>query len=228
MNLLTPETGEGGTLVRPIDRSDYPRLFELDRAVYPTASPVTEDVVDQWYRRNREFGMIFPGEAPGSISGLFIVIPLSQEGWDNLITGKLTEAQMKDDMIFDPQRDTALGLHNYHIENLTGQQGFYKKALPALGNIVNALEPQVNLLGFSAYAVTNAGIRLHEKQFNMHEQGFFSKEYVIGDGEDLRVAELEPDEAGSIENKGVRVLRCKMLITTPGEKSIVWDYLKHK
>ena len=79
MNLLTPETGEGGTLVRPIDRSDYPRLFELDRAVYPTASPVTEDVVDQWYRRNREFGMIFPGEAPGSISGLFIVIPLSQE-----------------------------------------------------------------------------------------------------------------------------------------------------
>lgn len=210
---------------RSIKERDYPTLFRLDRAVYPTTSPVTAEVVNEWYRWNREFGIVFPGEEPEVINGLFILIPLSKLGWEKLISGELTEAQMSGEMIFNPQKDDSLGLHNYHIENFTEQKGFYKEALSALGTTVKTLTPKVKLLGFSAYAVTEAGVGLHEGKLKMHERSFVSDEYVIKEDGKLRVSRLSPDEAERLESTGAKLLRCKMLITTPDEESEVWKFL---
>lgn len=229
MNVLSTPKGEQPPLLhRPIGVSDYPALFKLDRRVYPTDSPVTAEVVDGWYKWNREFGIVFPGEEPGSIAGLFAVIPLSQAGWENLTSGTLTEAQMKDDMIFDPKTDTELGLHNYHIESLTREKGFYTKALNALGSVVGNLGPQVKLLGFSAYAVTDAGVGLHKNKLNMRERDFISTEYVINEDKKLRVSNLNPGEVERLKKEEVGLRRCEMLITTPDEKSEVWEFLKRK
>lgn len=213
---------------RSIQQGDYELLFKLDQAVYPTASPVTGQILAQWYKHNPEFGIIFPGSDPTTTRGLFVTIPLSELGWRKLVSGELTEKDMIGDMIFDPHKDKKIALHNYHIEKFTEEKGFYMIALGALAQVTSSVAPTAELLGLSAYAVTESGLALHENIFNMHEGSYISKEYVVNEGGVLRVANLNnQEEVEKLTARGATAQRCKMLVTIPGEKSVVWDFLKN-
>ena len=105
--------------LRPIKKEDYELLLELDRKVYPTDDPVTPNILDNWFAKNPEFGMIYENEGIDAIS---IVIPLNKKGWDGLTSGDLSEADMKDDLIYDGKNN--IYLHVYHIEKLKNVNKF--------------------------------------------------------------------------------------------------------
>ncbi|MFH1325245.1 MAG: hypothetical protein ABIH49_00545 [archaeon] len=113
--------------VRAINRKDYDKLLELDRKVYPTPNPVTPRILDSWFQKNPEFGIIF--EENNKITGMCIVIPLNKIGWEKLINGELAESELSKETIFDNSRDKEIGIHIYHIEKFFEEREFYKKHL---------------------------------------------------------------------------------------------------
>ena len=46
-------------MTRAINKEDYKILLKLDKKVYPTSKPVTIKILNQWYQKNPEFGIIF-------------------------------------------------------------------------------------------------------------------------------------------------------------------------
>lgn len=112
---------------RPIIQRDYPKLLELDRKVYPTNNPVTPKVLDKWFQNNPEFGMIF--ENSKGLYGMCIAIPLNKRGWNNLVSGKLAEADLDSKTIFDNSRDQELGVHIFHLEKFGNSSKFYLESL---------------------------------------------------------------------------------------------------
>lgn len=210
--------------VRPITSNDYGLILQQDKAVYPTDSPVTKEVIQTWYAKNPEFGMIF--EEDGKIVGDFIVVPLNKEGWEKLINGELAEAYCKD-YIFDNSKDKEIGLHGYHMEKLTDMKEFYKIAFKALGKIINNLKmknPELKVIGFSGLAVTPEGIGLCENKLNCKERDYISNENIMEKNSKKIV--VKTDEVENGKKQGYNYLnRCKMLVAYPNEKSIIWEYL---
>lgn len=112
---------------RPICKDDYPLLLTLDKKLYPTDSPVTEEILDVWFARNPEFGMVFCDrtEAASPIaqtrpSGFFVCIPLCKSAWERLVAGKMAESDIQNEDVFDGSRDSELFLHIYHLEKDIG------------------------------------------------------------------------------------------------------------
>ena len=44
---------------RIIKRSDYPFLLTIDQKVYPSETPVAPKTLDEWYKNDPDFGIIF-------------------------------------------------------------------------------------------------------------------------------------------------------------------------
>lgn len=212
-------------MYRSIRPADYDLLLRLDFAVYPTIEQVPKEVMDQWFRLNPQFGLVF--EEGGRISGMNIVVPLSPQGWQALLSG-VDERELSGDLIYDPERDRELGLYCYHIERIDEQPGFYMQALAALGEVVSSLRPAPRLLGYAAWAVTGQGIGLHYNKLNMREREHIWDGHIMSlAGEKEIVTDLSLEvlrqklEAGYVYHN-----RCKLLVTYPGEASLVWQYLK--
>lgn len=212
---------------RPINFKDYQILLELDKKVYPTDSPVTPEILDSWYKKNPEFGIVF--EDSKGLEGMCIAIPLTKEGWNKLISGKLSESELNEETIFDNSRDKELGIHIYHIEKFQKSAKFYDESLKRLSKIVSNLKqsnPELKVTGFSALCVTSQGIGLFYNKFNCRERDFINSEHILDkDGEILI---LDSDFNKDIEKKiseGYNYRnRCKMLVTYPNEISLVWKY----
>ena len=102
--------------LRKINQQDFQLILEQDKEVYPTASPVTKEIIKKWYKKNPEFGMIY--EENGKVVGDCVIIPLNSNGWKSLIDGKLSESETNEKTIFDNSRDNEIGIHIYHIEKI--------------------------------------------------------------------------------------------------------------
>jgi len=215
---------------RKIKRKDYKLLLSLDKKVYPTKSPVTEKNLSDWYKINPEFGIVF--EKKGTISGLVIAIPLNEKAWKKLIEGKLLESALGKDEIFSTSRDNKIGIHIYHIEKISkGITHLHKKMLICLKKIVLKIKKQKNknlkVIGFSGLCVTKEGINLFEKTLKCKEGKFKSEEHILEkNGKKIILTTKYKKIIKKYKLNGYTYQnRCKMLITTPNKKSIVWDYL---
>lgn len=214
---------------RQITQKDYAKVLELDKQVYPTENPVTSKIIEQWYQKNPEFGIVF--ETKGKLEGMCIAIPLSKKGWNKLINGKLAEGELDSKTIFDNSRDKEIGIHIYHIENFNNSKRFYKESLIGINSIINKLRetnPKLKIVGFSALAVTSSGIGLFYNKFNCRERKFINDEHILKINNKLET--FKTDSQKELEakiNQGYEYLnRCKMLVLYPNEPSIVWNYLK--
>lgn len=215
---------------RKIQQKDIELILETDRRLYPTSSPVTREIINEWYVKNPEFGMIF--EKNSKLAGSLVVIPLNKMGWNGLVSGKLKEADLNEKYIFDNFRDKEIGLHGYHIEKFDKNiKDFSKYAFDKLMKIITDLKNRNNgleVIGFSGLAVTLDGIVLAERILKLKERDFVLDEHILEKEGDRFVAE-SLKEAEAKKKEGYNYLnRCKMLSVYPNEKSLVWDCLNKK
>ncbi len=216
--------------LKPIRKEDYKLLLELDKKVYPTDSPVTPDILTQWYQRNPEFGMIYKKE--NKIIGVCIVMPLNAKAWIKLINGELSESELNSDDIFDNSKDEEIGIHGYHIEKLDKSvKEFYKTCLVDLSAIVNNLRiknPKLKVIGFSGLCVTNEGIGLFSRKLTCKERHYKCNEYILE--KDNKKIVFKANSKKELDSKiavGYKLInRCQMLVSYPGEKSIIWEFFK--
>jgi len=212
---------------RPIKKEDYDLILDLDRKVYPTKHPVTKDIFDKWYYQNPEFGMIY--EENNKIKGVYIVIPLNFKGWRELIAGNLAEADLNENTIFNNLRDKELGIHIYHIEKLDKSlKNFHRTCLNYLAKEINKLKsvnPSLRIVGLSGLCVTNEGINLFKNKLNCREREYICREHIFEkDGKKHLFLVETNKELSNLTKKGYSLInRCQMLVTYPGEKSIVWS-----
>lgn len=207
---------------RAIKESDYAKLLELDKKVYPTDNPVTPEILDKWYQRNPEFGMIF--EKNGSLEGMLIAIPLNKSGWERLISGDLQEADLDSETIFDGSRDNEIGIHVYHIEKFGTDKKFYEKSLSSLYDLVKDFD----VVGFSGLCVTSQGIGLFYNKFNCRERDFINSEHILSKEGKLEIFDTKSKEEllNKLDGGYDYLNRCKMLVVYPNEPSLVWKFLK--
>ncbi len=213
-------------MYRKITEEDYKVLLELDKKVYPTNNPVTPEILNQWFKRNPEFGIVF--EEDGKITGMLIIIPLSKKGWDSLISGDMEEADMKGNLIFNSKNENQIGLHGYHIEKFNNEKRFFQKSFKALKEVLDKINPDLKILGFSGYAVTTEGISLAYNKLNMKERTYISDEHMMEkDGKLKIITKLNQNKLNTLlKDDYVYHNRCKQLVIYPNEVSIVWKYLK--
>ncbi|MEM3369769.1 MAG: hypothetical protein QXE90_02860 [Candidatus Micrarchaeia archaeon] len=223
--------------LRPIRKEDYQFVLELDKLIYPTDSLVTLEDVGRWYKYNPEFGMVY--EENGSIVGISVVIPLNSEGWKQITEGKISESGITDEMIFNPLKDKELGIYMYHIEKfehnaLAPIREFYKTVIRDLAVIVNKLRSKhkkLKILGFAGLAVTKEGIILCEDKLGCKERSYICDEHVLKKEGKKYVVKADQMHLKQIIEPKIKdgysyITRCKMLVTYPGEKSIIWEYIK--
>jgi len=214
---------------RSISKKDYELLLKLDRKVYPTDNPVTSEILSNWYKKNPEFGMIFEDDK-GELEGVCISIPLNKNGWNKLINGKLSEADLNSKTLFDNSRDKEIGLHIYHIERLSDRNDFYKDSLNGLNDIIQDLRkinPSLKIIGFSGLCVTPSGIGLFYNKFNCRERKFVNQEHIFRKEGKLKIFNINSySQFSNVLKEGYEYLnRCKMLVLYPDEFSLIWDYL---
>lgn len=229
---------------RAIKPKDYGLVLDLDRKVYPTASPVSKRDIRRWYIRNPEFGMIY--EKPNKICGVCIVIPLNAKAWKRLINGNLNESEMNEKDIFNNSKDQNFGLHIYHIEKIKPSNDFHKTCLKDLALIINKLRiinrlrntnKKLKLMGVSALCTSKKGIALFEKRLKFKERGYICSEHIVQESNQLgsliKVVQLDKDadiaDPARKKAAGCKILnRCKLLVIFPKEVSVIWKYIKNK
>lgn len=215
---------------RAINEKDYKKLLELDKKVYPTDNPVTPEILNNWYAKNPEFGLIVEN-GKGKLEGMCITIPLNKKGWKKLTKGKLAEADLNSKTIFDNSKDEEIGLHIYHIEKFSNNKNFYEDALIGLNLVITNLRktnPKLKIKGFSGLCVTSAGIGLFYNKFNCQERKFINSENMISKNGKLEIFDTKSKEelSNKLKEGYEYINRCKMLVLYPNEPSPVWEYLK--
>lgn len=223
--------------LREIKKEDYQLILDLDKQIYPTETPVTLENIAKWYRNNPEFGLVY--EEDGKVVGISIIIPLNAEGWKQIEEGKVFESELTDKMIFDASKDGELGIHMYHIEKfernaLAPIREFYKTVIRDLAVVVNELKKKhkkLKVIGFSGLAVTKEGIILCEDKLGCKERAYVCDEHILKKGNSKFVIKADKAHLKEILEPKIKdgysyLNRCKMLISYPGEKSLIWEYLK--
>lgn len=216
--------------IRLINKNDYSFLLELDKKVYPTDSPVTKEVLGQWYQNNPEFGFIF--EEKGKIKGVCVGIPLNKNGWRQLISGNLLESGLDSKTIFNNSRDSEIGIHIYHLEKFDESKiKVYEESLKQISNVINGLRlknPKLKIIGFSGLAVTVQGVNLLYNKLNCRERKFINNEHIFKKNNQLKIFKINSlkEILEKLEQEYEYITRCKMLVLYSDEPSIVWRYLR--
>lgn len=116
------------------------------------------------------------------------------------------------------------------MKNLIIQKKFYEESLKELKNILKNLRKDniaLKIIGFSGLCVTRSGIGLFENIFGCKEREFINTEHILKKDRKIEVfyTHSKTDLKEKLDQGYELVNRCKMLVTYPGEKSIVWTYL---
>jgi len=208
---------------------DYDWLLEKDYEIYPTDRPVTKKIIQQWYTRNPEFGIIF--RENNEIVGVNVTIPLNRTGWKLLINGELLESDCNENYIFNNETDDAIGLHVYHIRKNADIDDFYKLSLSGLNETIMALRKHnenLKVIGFSGLCVTKMGIGLFFNKLNCRESAVIKNEHIVKGNDSIEIIKMSHYRDMEKKLKAGReyMHRCKMLVLYPGDPSVVWKYIK--
>ncbi len=223
--------------LRKINKEDYQLIIDLDKRIYPTEHSVTLENIAEWYKNNPEFGMVY--EEDGKIVGISVVIPLNSESWKALTEGKLSESSLDSKSVFNNKKDHELGIHMYHIEKfehnaLAPIREFYKTVVRDIAVIVSELKKKnkkLKVIGFSGLAVTKEGVILCEDKLGCKERAYLCDEHILKNGNVRFVIKADKTHLKEILEPKIKdgysyLNRCKMLVSYPGEKSLIWEYLK--
>ncbi len=215
--------------IRAIKKKDYSLILKLDKAVYPTNTPVTKLIIKEWYKNNPEFGLVF--EENNKIVGVCIIIPLNKKGWDEFTNGKLNESQLKEEKIFSNKTHTKIGLHIYHIEKINKKvKSISIQSLKKIKKIIKNLRKknaELKIIGFSGLCVTQSGINLFKEKYGCKENRMKSKEYILRKKGKKIVAILKnaKEVKKKMKNGFIFENRCELLLTQPKDNNLVWNYL---
>ena len=219
--------------------ADLEQILASDTEIYPTSTPTTLETIRKWYKFHPEFAMVY--ENNGIILGSCCVVALTRNGWDKLVKGAVSEAQITEDLLFRNGQDSELGLHIYHMDRdsvLWPQEvgRFGLIILEDLGQIIQSFDASISVIGFSGLAVSQSGIRLFRNLYGCDENKFICTEHVFkSTGGKLLVVDCATDQdvkefLALSKGEYSLVTRCKMLSVTPSTNadSIVWRYLNPK
>lgn len=138
-------------------------LLTNDHALYPTDSPVTIEVAKEWFKVYPDCAVTFESDLQEEWANILIV-PLSREGWELVIDAKdsFKESQFRDRYLYCNQKEVAF--HIYHVEKHRDKADPKFRLHKSLKSYVNdhlcqKVFGDCQILGFSAYCVTNDGIR---------------------------------------------------------------------
>lgn len=228
--------------VRPLD---YEYVLTADRLVYPTSSPLELQVLQTWYTRHAEFGLIYRSKSdPNVIVGNCLVVALKPHAWRELTSGHLKECELTTDCIFNNDTDDEVALHVYHMEKnnaLWPSLSTKRFASVALEDIAGTLRgfqhqrticsrPQLRIRGFSGLAVSNAGINLFANYFNCREKDYICQEHIMKRPQSSSLEVFDKvesqDDLNALLIQGYQyVTRCKMLVLNKDVPSVVWTEL---
>jgi len=115
---MVKKEGTTSTLIpRAITSAEFTHILKADAEIYPTSNPLTLEVLSEWYSIHPEFGLIYTQpEEPSSICGSCCVVALNKTGWEKLIKGHISEADIGRHELFDNSKHDSVYLHIYHAE----------------------------------------------------------------------------------------------------------------
>lgn len=113
-------------------------IFSSDQDMYP--APLTYLHLQSWVDASPELSRVFylsgssisQGAGNPDLAGAIIVLPLKEESWRDLLSGRLQETDIDASTMFAPAEGQAcpVGLHVFHIERLSSQvKGFANASL---------------------------------------------------------------------------------------------------
>lgn len=218
------------TRLRSYKKNDHKLILEQDKQVYPTVKPVTTVIINNWYARNPEFGMIY--EIADKTVGTCAIVPLNRRSWEKLLNG-MPEADLCSKDVFNIRKDKEIALHFYHIEKLLLTERFYSRILLDLNQLIENLRktnPGLRIIGSSSLCTSSPGLDLFQDRFNYQEKGFVSTEHIISKRRRLYIFDEKKDGTKKLQEKLNRGYtyhhRCKMLVLYPSDFSLFWLYLK--
>ena len=142
------------------------RVFEIlnnDFSLYPTDSPVTREIIIEWLRYYPQCAATWQDKENDEEWANVVLVPLSEKGWQRILHSRpFRESDLYGDLLFRPQIDDKVAFHIYHVEkNRISAERSFRLHVNLCQYVNDFLIPTVNVsvLGFSAYCVTNDGIR---------------------------------------------------------------------
>jgi D-3-phosphoglycerate dehydrogenase len=217
--------------LHPINKSDYKRILRFDNIVYPTADSVTPAIMESWYIKNPEFGMVY--KLGGRPVGVWAIVPLKRSGWKKVINGELSESNISQKDVFNIQKDDEIALHIYHVEKLLLTEDYYIRILSDLNKLIENLRktnPKLKIAGLSALGTSSLFLGLFQNRFNFQEKKFISTEHILLKGKKLSLFnEKDGGQKGLVKKlqEGYGYYqRCKMIVLEPNDFSLVWSYVK--
>lgn len=177
------------------------------------------------------------GENRDRLLGFYMVLPLHESAYEQLLRGNLTELDLDErHLVTDASQCSRIGLHVYHIEKFGKDHlgaSFSRIMLREVGAVLREFS-HIEIVGLSAYCVTTAGINLFLNGLNCYEvvnsDPNSTQEHIFIDprSSEVKVVSFSQTQSASIYHKYAHLRymhRCKMLVTRPNQFSPVWPYL---
>ncbi|ORZ30385.1 hypothetical protein BCR44DRAFT_55500 [Catenaria anguillulae PL171] len=235
---------------RDFTPADVATVLEQEAAIFPLSAPLPSRTVQAWTSGAcAPFSRIFttPDQNGNGdlVVGNLLCIPIPERAWHQLLAGKLVEGDLVGaDRVWDGGRASGdrIGIHVYHIEvtdRLAWKRagdGVVGRAAREVGLAVDKVRkevcPELEVVGFSALAVSEGGIRTMFNYYNMREFPYYpvSSDYVVTDPKTGKVTAMETIDTQERMNEVITAndgrvpLRIKMACVLPEWPSVLWKY----
>lgn len=169
-------------LLRPMPDEWIDHVLSADYDIYP--SSLEPETLKSWVRVSSAFTMqyIHPS-APEEVVGVCIMIPALSMWWKDIINGKIHEWEITPGMLWHRGHSKAdVGIHIWHIERYPGWErrwgGFGKYIWHDVQEAIRK-EHRMNVIGYSALAVTSDGIRLFQNGMGWTGNPDYEGQWVV-------------------------------------------------
>ncbi|KAL0480293.1 leuA [Acrasis kona] len=236
--------------LRQIEERDFSTLIQLEESIFPTGA-CTNEILSQIYLSQpyrAQFGMMYDDEKDKKLCAMCAFLPLNAIGYNKLKNGVCRELELDEYDYFtldypdkSQVRTFEIALHVYHIDKLRPIPKLYQRVFEDVTVVVENLTKLIkklyhpsstlNVLCFSAYAVTKEGVNLFENilgwtpniHFPITEHLMFKK-----DQEQTKwlLVEGPKDQVISFNQEWSYSNQCKFLTTHCYETGIAWGLFK--
>lgn len=216
---------------RAIEKKDFKLIIKAETDVYPTETPLTEDILSDWYLNSekiKEFGMIYEDENQ-NIIGFALILPYKLSSFQKVCNGKLTELDSKSEDFISKKSilsDPYVGLHVYHIHKYQKVNDFWKIVFQGLGKIQEKFK--LFVFGVSSLAVSYSGINLFGNILNFYENtSFINEQHLMEKDGTLLLKDFSNfEKIAEMMKEGWKYkTRCKFLVCYSYQISPIWYFL---
>lgn len=217
--------------LRQIQEKDFPLIIKSETDVYPTETPLTIQILTDWYLKEdkfSDFGMIYEDEK-NNILGFALFLPYKLNSFQKLCCGALSELESTSEDFISKKsvlQDPYVGIHVYHIHKYKKINNFWQKVFKDLGKI--QLKYNLKIFGVSSLAVSYSGINLFGNILNFYENSsFINEQHLMEKNGSLELLEIKDfEKIRELMKNGYRYkTRCKFLVSYSYQISPIWYYL---